>query len=334
MTVSESKPSVTIVGLGLIGTSMGLALRASKAVDQVVGHDRNRVISNQAKSVGAVDKVDWNLVSACERADLVILATPFDAIAPTLTAIAADLHPGCVVMDTATVKQPVLSAATSSLPSGVHFVGSNPILGRTVEGSGPEAARADLFHGAVFCIVPAPSADGGAVKLVSDLVALLGATPLFLDAAEHDGLLAAVDHLPGLVALSLLQMTTGQPTWRELRKMAGSTFESATRAGMVNPQAQAALYRANRENLVRWLDLYTNSVREVRRMVAEDSPELAERLTNADSERRAWLTDWRAGRWQEGPDTEMPEPPSLLEGLLGGLGRRSDKREKREGRLG
>ena len=326
--MTESKPRVTIIGLGLIGTSMGLALQTSELVEQIVGHDKNRLASNQAKSLGAVDKVDWNLVSACERADLVILAIPLDAIEPTLAAIGPDLRRGCVVMDTASIKQPVLAAAARTLPEGVHFVGGNPIPGRTIEGSGTEGARADLFRGGVFCVVPAARTDGSAVKLVSDLVTVLGATPLFLDAVEHDGLLAGVDHLPGLVALALLEMTTGQPTWRELRKMAGPAFEVATRAGSGDGASQAAVYHANRENLLRWLDSLSGTLREVRRMVAEDSTELAEHLTKAEAERQSWLADWQVGRWQEGPGTEMPERPGLLEGFLGGFIRRPDKRER------
>jgi prephenate dehydrogenase len=326
--VSESKPRVTIVGLGLIGTSMGLALQASEVAEQIVGHDKNRLASNQAKSLGAVDNVDWNLISACERADLVLLATPLDAIEPTLAAIGADLRRGCVVMDTASVKQPVLAAAARSLPEGVYFVGGNPIPGKTIEGSGPGAARADLFRGGIFCVVPAARTDSSAVKLVSDLVTILGATPLFLDAAEHDGLLAAVDHLPGLLALALIEMATSQPTWRELRKMAGPAFEIITRAGCGDPAAQAAVYHANRENLVRWLDSFADALRQVRRMVAEENTELLEHLTAARAERQAWLADWQAGRWHEGPETEMPERPGLLEGLLGGFIRRPDKRER------
>jgi prephenate dehydrogenase len=329
--MSESKPRVTIIGLGLIGTSIGLALQASEAVDQIVGHDKNRAASNQAKSAGAIDKAEWNLIAACDRADLVILATPLDAIEPTLTAIGPELRRGCVVMDTAPVKQQVLAAARA-LPDGVHFVGGNPILGGPVEGTGTQAARADLLRGSLFCVVPAARTESSAVKLISDLVTILGATPLFLDAAEHDGLVGAVDHLPGLLALALMDMVTGQPTWRELRKMAGPAFEAATRPADGEPEAQAEIYHGNRENLIRWLDSFSAALREVRRMLAEDSAELSEHLTSAQSERKTWLADWQVGTWQEGPGTEMPERPGLLEGFLGGFIRRPDKQQRKEPR--
>ena len=99
--MSKPKPNITIVGLGLIGTSMGLALRQAGVASAVIGHDKDLAVANQARKREAVDKVDWNLISACEKADLVILAVPLDAIEPTLKAIGPYLRPGCVVIDTA-----------------------------------------------------------------------------------------------------------------------------------------------------------------------------------------------------------------------------------------
>lgn len=169
--MSKEKPRVTIVGLGLIGSSMGLALRQARLTSTVVGHDIDRRVAGQAKKVGAVDRTDWNLVSACEESDVILLATPLDAIEPTLEAIGPDLRPGCVVIDTATIKEPVMAWAASKLPDGVHFVGGDPLPGPAASGlSGVEAARADLFENGLFCVVPSPSANEDAVKLTIDLV--------------------------------------------------------------------------------------------------------------------------------------------------------------------
>ena len=136
-----SKPRITIVGLGLVGGSLGLALRRSGAAGSILGHDRNRLVSNEAKNKGAVDQVHWNLISACEEADLIILALPLDAILETREAIGPHLRPGCVVMDTAAVKQPVMDWAAEYLPQEVHFVGTDPVLARII------AAGGDRFDG-------------------------------------------------------------------------------------------------------------------------------------------------------------------------------------------
>ena len=247
-----SKPRITIVGLGLIGGSIGLALCQTGNDYEVVGHDREHAVAGKARKLGAVGKTEWNLVSACEEADLIIVATPVMAIKETLTAIASYLKPGCLITDTASIKGPVMAWAKEILPDTVNFVGGNPIISQ--EGSLPtgiEGARADLFQGGLYCLTPSPEAAPQAVQLATDLVHLLGASPFFLDAAEHDGLMAGVDHLPFILSAALLETAVQSPAWREMRKLAGDAFQSVTRFS----SGDAATYRdaclTNGENIVR-----------------------------------------------------------------------------------
>jgi prephenate dehydrogenase len=179
----------------------------------------------------------------------------------------------------------------------------------------------------MFCIVPAPGASADSVKLVTDLASILEASPLFLDAAEHDGLIAAVDQLPGLLALALLETAIHQPAWRELRKVAGPTFEIGTRLVGSDPDSQADGYMANSENVLRWLDIVDSVLDSVRQAVAEGDPEaLAARIDEALVERRKWRVDRAAGQWFEGVQT-MPERPSLIDSLFGTFWRRGSKEE-------
>ena len=151
--MSESKPRVSIVGLGIIGSSIGMALRKAGVTSVVTGHDSKREVSAEAKRLGAVDRTDWNLISTCEDADLVILSAPIRGIEESLKVLGPNLRPGCVVMDTASVKEPVMAWAAASLPEQVHFVGGNPILSRALRGLwGVEHARADLLDGALFSL--------------------------------------------------------------------------------------------------------------------------------------------------------------------------------------
>lgn len=328
--MSASKPRISIVGLGLIGGSIGLALRQAGVASTVIGHDRDRLANNEAKKLGAVDRVEWNLISACEGSDFVILATPAGAIEETLEAIGPYLRPGCVVMDTASLKEPVLAWAAQHLPDQVHFVGGDPILSATVGGQGGlEAARADLFRGGLFCLVPAPTTDSDAVKLAADLVSLLGAKPLFLDAEEHDGLLAAVDHLPMLLALAMVETLIRQPAWRELRKVAGPALEASTQLLTPSSVEHSDLYVLNKENVVRWIDELSASLDSIRgTLVEEETEALAERFLNAQEERQKWLADHAAGEWYEGPRTEMPPRMSIMDSLVGTFWRRKPKKDK------
>jgi prephenate dehydrogenase len=331
--MSKPKPQITIVGLGMIGASMGLALRQAGVASAVTGHDKDAGIANQARKLEAVDRVEWNLISACEKADLIILATPLGAIEPTLKAIAPYVHPGCVVIDTATLKAPVLAWAEAILPKGVHFVGADPIIvsppplakppgqaaGIEALVTGLKAARADLFKDALFCLVPTPQADPSAVKLAADLTTILGAKPFFLDATEHDSLLAAVDHLPAITALALLEMAIGQPSWNEVRKMAGQSFELATHLASTDPSSYSDLAVANRDNLVRWIDALSASLASLRRALAEGSQEaLAERLTKAVAERDRWLNDRATGQLLEtAQGSQMPGKAEMFDAFLG-----------------
>ncbi len=333
--MSTAKPSVTIVGLGLIGGSIGLALRRAGAAATVVGHDQDPDANRKARQLGAVDKAEWNLIAACEEAHLVILATPLGAIQPTLKAISPYLRPGCVVMDTATLKGPVMAWAAEVLSEQVHFVGGDPIIARTGESQGGlEAARADLFQNSLFCLIPSPTANEQAVRLTSDLITILGARPLYMDAVEHDGMLAGVEHLPAVLALTLLDMMIHQPAWRELRKVAGATFETGTRLALSDPAAYGDLLTANSDDLVRWIDNFAASLASIRQILIENEPEaIAHLFQTAMEERQKWLQDRQTGQWEVLPTPEMPTNSGFLASVfLGGLRPRQAKKEKRRSR--
>jgi prephenate dehydrogenase len=319
-----SKPRITIVGLGLIGGSIGLALRQTGNDYEVVGHDREHAVASKARKLGVVSKAEWNLISACEEADLIVIATPVMAIKETLTAIASYLKPGCLITDTASIKGPVMAWAKEILPDTVNFVGGDPIISREAStgGSPPtgiEGARADLFHGGLYCLTPSPEAAPQAVQLATDLVQLLGARPFFLDAAEHDGLVAGVDHLPFVLSAALLETTTQNPAWREMRKLAGDAFQSATHFS----SSDAATYRdaclTNGENIVRWIDACLARLEELREVIAAQETEKLERtFEEAVSVRDRWLREKAEGRWELTEETPaLPPQQGFLRRLIG-----------------
>lgn len=327
--MSKPKPRITIIGLGLVGASIGMALRRAEVASSVIGHDKDTGVNARAKKLGAVDQTHWRLIPACENSDLVILAIPLAGIEPTLRAIAADLRTGCVVVDSASLKGPVLEWADEILPEEVHFVGGNPIISAPLEGEGGvESASADLFRKGLFCLAPSTRADPDAVKLVVDLVTILGAEPLFLDPQEHDGLLAAVDQLPSLLALAQLDAAIDQPAWRELRKVAGPSFDSLTRPVVVDPADQSELLVANRDNILRWIDLFSASLASLRGSLADsDSEALAQQFGNALNQRDEWSQQRAKGQWGEGAQVDMPPKHGLGEAFLGGLWTRRPKRK-------
>jgi prephenate dehydrogenase len=314
---------ITIVGTGCIGTSIGLALHQTELEQPVVivGHDKEPAHVRAAKRLEAIDKSDWNLIGACEKADIIILAIPMDGMENTLQALAPHLKQGCVVTDTASLKESVIAWADASLPETVSFVGGNPVVRPT--GSGPEAAEAGLFKDSIYCITPSPNTNPDAVSLISSLAALLGASPYYLDPAEHDGLIAGVEQLPQALALALVSHITQQASWREMGKLAGGSFEQVSALIDQNPDALSHLLLANQKNLVRWLDTYADALQSVRELIVEGEHEsLAQFIDRPVVARRDWLTNRQRGfdQPQLAPDVERPN--FFRQFFLGGWRRR------------
>lgn len=239
---------VAVIGTGVIGTSIGLALKAAGAPVEIVGHDRNFERARRAQRLGAFDRTEWNLIRAVESADFIVLALPAYAIRPTLEAIRQDLRPGAVVTDTANVKGAVLRWATELLPPGVHFVGGHPLV--HAPAGGPEVASAELFRFCRYCVVPAATTESRAVDVVVNFVELLGATPLFIDPEEHDALAALAYHLPEIIVLALLSLIARMPSWWELWSMVGPQYATSPPLLEVNPADVREHLFANREKLV------------------------------------------------------------------------------------
>ncbi len=321
-----AKSRITLVGLGLVGGSIGLALKRAKLDAEIVGHDRDSGVAGRAQKRGAVDKTDWNLIGACAGAGLVVLALPLDQIKPTLEALAPHLEPGVIVTDTSTTKVPVMEWA-KALPPNVHFVGGDPIPSprRPVGGHGIEAADADLLKDATYCLVSSASAASSAIQTLTSMVAVLGARPYFIDAAEHDGLMAGVEHLPTLLETALAAVTLRSPGWRELGQVAGANYREATALLPRKAETGRAELVANRGYLLQWIDRTDQVLSDLRGMLErEDGDGLVKLIEGLEAERERW----QSGRPEEGgPAVDWQEAQSSLSRmLLGGLADRGKKK--------
>ena len=209
-----SKPKIAVIGLGVIGTSLGLALRESTDEYELIGHDRDPAAARAAAKAGAVHKTEWNLIATVSDADAIVMALPAGAVRDTMEKIAGDLKIGVVLTDTASIKAPVMAYAQELLPDNVSFVGGNPILPTGQSGLEPSA---DLFRGGVYCLTPLATASTVALDFLTGMAQQIGAQPFFLDAVEHDSLIAGADHLPSVIAAALLRATQAGVSWRETR---------------------------------------------------------------------------------------------------------------------
>ncbi|MDO8690470.1 MAG: prephenate dehydrogenase/arogenate dehydrogenase family protein, partial [Dehalococcoidia bacterium] len=262
-----------------------------------VGFSQSQATRAKARHAGAVDETAGSLSSCVEGASLVILATPVMAIEGILREIGPVLAEGCIVTDVASTKSSVMGWAAGSLPESVSFVGGHPMAGKEVAGIG--AADAGLFSGCTYCICAAPETAPLAVDTVAGLATLLGATPFFLEPAEHDSLVAGISHLPMLLSTALVSATTSSPAWRELSRLASSGYRDTTRLASSDPVMSRDIYLTNQENLGRWLDILIGELEELRRDINDGAEALEAKLRRIKDER---------DRWQAGTAGSAPAP--------------------------
>ena len=320
--------TITVIGTGAIGTSIGLALKRGDNPPYLIAHDKNLDAAKAAVKRGAFDKAEWNLINACEKANLIILATPLNGIDPTLEAITPYLSENVVVTDVCRSKVPVLASVEKWLPGHVHFVGGDPIV--YPAGPGHEHGAADLFQDRLYCLTPTVRAHEEAVQLLVNLVQLLGGQPFFLDGEEHDGLITATEYLPSLLSAALLNTLSQQTSWRETRKLAGRLFEQVSAGAEGDPDSLTEGFLSNQSAILGWLDRYLLELGQLRNLVAEASltdetegkEALAQALDKAVVERRNWLTDYQENRFLD-PELVSPEveTPGLMRRLIGFGGR-------------
>jgi prephenate dehydrogenase len=308
------RQQVTIIGLGLIGGSIGLGLKrwsnnSGKRDDvlEITGFDIDLQNQNFAKKAKAVDRTEWSIVKAVESADLVVLAIPPLAVREVMESIGPSLRPGAVVCDVASTKADVMAWAAELLPDTVHFVGTHPMAGGS---QSIEAADAALFDGATWCVVPSVKADEAAVQTVLGMVNALGAEPMFVDAYEHDGFVGAISHLPFVLSTALMRAVSADPAWRDMQLLSATGFQDVSRLAGGSPAMHRDICVTNREAVVRWIDEAVDQMRHMQSLIAARTEEADETLLRVFEEARdaraLWATrERRDGQLVQKTDDEL-----------------------------
>jgi prephenate dehydrogenase len=307
---------ITIVGLGQIGSSIGLALKAHEVNVRRVGHDKEPQAGKEAQRMGAVDDVKYNLPASIREAKIVILALPLAEVRETLRIIAPDLQEGTLVLDMAPAKATVSAWAKELLPPGRYYVGLTPAINpEYLHGTdfGVKAARADLFERGLIVINAPMGTPGNVFDLAMELVRLLGALPLLMDTAEADGIYSGMHVLPQLIAAALLDTTVDQPGWQDARKLAGRPYASVTAGAAYHDDVVSLAETAieNRENVVRLLNAYITSLINLRDEIEDNDREaVLRRLSDAWKGRVRWFDERVAAEWLKG-DAQAMDAPSF-----------------------
>ncbi|MEE8045949.1 MAG: prephenate dehydrogenase [Dehalococcoidia bacterium] len=326
----------TIIGLGRIGTSIGMAIR-SKGGSQVIGYDADNNAQSLAQRMGAVDKVEWNIDKAVGDADIVIVATPAGSLYDVFDGIARHLKPGAVVTDTSPSKRAVLEWAAELLPSSVGFVGGNPLTGASVKEQ--KNASQHIFHDTKWAVVAPPTADRRSIEAVTGFIESIGASPVFMDAHEHDSFSAATTGLPAVVAAAVMNAVSTSPSWSEISRFVGTDFDNVTKAALSDPASSQSASATNADMLAHWIDQLIERFQAIRTALADDEERFAPDGILADSFVQAWEQRMRleAGVADRRPETsERTAIPSSSESMMGlffgsrmarALGRKETKKD-------
>jgi prephenate dehydrogenase len=285
---------ITIIGMGLIGTSLGMALRSADERESplgqihVTGYDKNNRATSDARGRLAIDREARNLGEALREAQLVVVAVPVQAVREVFAAIAPVLPHGAIVTDVASVKSQVMAWAHELLPGSVEFIGGHPMAGS--EQSGAFAASPDLFKGAVYCLTPLPRTSETAIELVDAMLRQIGAKSYFIDPEEHDAFVAGVSHLPFLLSTALVELTSSSPGWKEMAPLAATGFRDVSRLASGDPEMHRDICVTNRVAIARWLDAAARLLLDMREQLEEgEGDKLLEMFERAREAREGWI---------------------------------------------
>ena len=279
---------LSILGVGLLGGSIGLAVRAAGSSVHIVGYGHRATTLEKALEVGAIDEAATSCEAAVQGADLVILCTPVGLFGPILTQIAPGLSAGAIVTDVGSTKRSVVELADRILPKFARFVGSHPMAGS--EKRGVEYARADLFQGARCIITPTDRTDPPAAEELERFWQLLGMRTMRMSPADHDRLICDISHLPHAVAAALVAMQS-----EDSLGLAGKGFLDATRIAGGDGALWRDILHDNRDNLVASLGHFRGALDHLIHLLdSSRRDELAEWLDHA-AERRARLLAEKLG---------------------------------------
>lgn len=277
---------IAVIGVGVMGGSLGLALRRRAGVAEVIGYDPDPVTRRRALERGAVSAVADSLAEAVADASVVFVAAPVSATARVAREAMGLSGPECLVTDVASSKAGILAALTET--ERERFIGGHPICGS--EGGGVEHARDGMFEGATYFLTPSEETRPDLYERLHQLIARIGARPSAIDADAHDRILALVSHLPHVIASALIeQAASTTPGGREALRSAGPSFADLTRVAGANPPLWADILTANGEAVAEAIDDQVRRLADVSALVRAGDHEAIQAFFQRAADERARL---------------------------------------------
>ncbi|MGB5870216.1 MAG: prephenate/arogenate dehydrogenase family protein [Albidovulum sp.] len=290
---------VALIGLGLIASSMGHAMKKAGLAGHIAGHSKTEASRKAALELGFCDSTHATAAGAVKDADLVVLAVPVGVMGAVAAEIAPHLKPGATLTDVGSVKQAVIAAVGPHVPKGIEFIPGHPLAG--TEHSGPGSGFATLFHNRWCLLVPTEGTDPAATARLRALWEGMGANVAEMDAAHHDLVLAVTSHTPHLIAYTMVGVADhlAQVTETEIIKYSAAGFRDFTRIAASDPTMWRDVFLTNKQATLDILGRFTEELFVLQRAIRmEDGPALFDYFTRTRAIRRGII--------EAGQDTAAP----------------------------
>lgn len=322
--------AIGLLGLGRMGASVGLALKRynarpdSKHHFKITGFDTSPDNVKVAKERGAVDETARQAFDAARGKDIVVMAMSYAEVEATYKYIADDLRPGAVVIDFAPLKSPSLEWGAKHLSREIHVLGATPLVNMAYLFDGldkTDRASADLFDDGLILLSPSVTSIPAAIELGADFAAILGATSQFIDPAEVDSLMAAMEAMPMLLGTAYFLTVMRSGAWTDGQRLGNPAFGMLTRHLFdTHPDDLRDHWMQNRANLTRWLDATAETLRQFRlSLAAGDRDAVEAAVGEAAREYEIWVNRRAKQRWDRDAGS-VPDPTGdVMSSFFGGF---------------
>ncbi len=291
---------VTIIGLGLIGSSIARAARRMNAAGEIVAADASAFVRARVMELGVADRAEADLAQAVKDADFVVLCVPVGANGAVAEIMGPHLKPGCIVSDVGSVKSAVVAAVAPHLPAGVGFVPAHPVAG--TEHSGPDAGFAELFQGRWCILTPPEGSDPQHVADVQSFWRAIGSNVEVMTPSHHDLVLAITSHVPHLIAYNIVGTAADleEVTQSEVIKFSAGGFRDFTRIAASDPTMWRDIFLHNKDAVLEMLGRFNEDLAALQRMIRwGDGDGLFELFTRTRAIRRGII--------EQGQETAAPD---------------------------
>ncbi len=276
---------VAIVGLGLIGGSLAMAIKKRNMADKIIGYGRSFERMKKACEMGLVDEFHVSFKKGLEDADLVVIGTPVRTVSRIAGGLIPFLKPGVTVTDVGSVKEEIVNTVETCMPENRFFIGGHPIAG--TENSGFESAIADLFENRIFVLTPTENSDSEVLNKLELFWKMTGARVICMDASTHDRIFAAVSHLPHMVAFSLVNAMVDMKDFEEnILQFSAGGFKDFTRIAASDPVMWRDIALQNRENILHSIDFFENSLSRLKDAITRNDGKMIEELFKTSRDTR------------------------------------------------